>query len=357
MKFLESWRREARGELTLDLGETVMRISPLVNGWLLHCPNFEFVGNSLDDLEGAVGFYIGYVERNEQRRGNSEASITEDLGDGFELTATANNRLSFQVEIRRNGEIVGRYDGFPNNPTATFVLGQDTIQGAEMLDPIARRRGFGDKMRDAAERITGLVAVPHGRHFTYGSLSDAAAKSWERRATDKNVPGYGTDLGLQLRHRMVSLGRKRLGDARIHAVDLTSAMALAERTGFPLMIAYSNGRPRFGWVVAPDGIPFDPSGSVNPVYLKETASSNGSPYKVTFKQMTFRKADAIIKDWRNALSEDRQEYVNETVAFLDSPKRRELADTVTMPPDTTSAPRRENLSEVPNFKVVRGATM
>lgn len=333
MAHFEHWQREAHGELSLRLGDNEIRIAPLLDGWRLEGPNFSWVENSLEDLVGIWEFYQGYLERHQKRCKSRRVTISEDLGDGFELVADGHAGASFQVRIDHDGICVGRYDGFLNTPAATFVLGQDTIQGAEMLEPIARRRGFGDKMRDAAERVTGLTAVPHGRNYTPGSLSDAASKSWDRRSKARPVPGYGNDMGTHMRSRMMDLCRQRLRRMEEYSLDLRRALALGERTGLPLMIGYSKGIPVCGWVVAGNGLPIDPSGTVNDDRLKEKAVDFAYPGDaIKFKQMAFRKADATIKrDWRVSISRIHREYVDDMVMLLGSTKLSRLLETVKMP--------------------------
>lgn len=332
------WRREDRGELSLKVGESEIRIVPLLEGWYLSGPDFDWVESRLEDLAGVAEFYEGYLRRREHRFELQKTVVSEDLGDEFSLEATLYPGASFQVHIKHKGRIVGRYEGFPNGPLATFVLGEDTIQGAEMLDEFARRRGFGDKMRDAAERITGLSAVPHGRNYTTGSLSDLAERSWSRRAETKKVLGYGTDIGIKVRSNMARLCRQRLSKMRNESCDFPRAMSLSEKTGLPLVIGFSAGLPVSGWVVLKNGLPIDPSGSIDPRQLKENAGTLSlSKDGVKLKQMTFRKAETIVKrDWRSSLSEEDRKYVNDMVEFIGSPKLRKIAETAGLSGDVSA---------------------
>jgi hypothetical protein len=207
---------------------------------------------------------------------------------------------------------------------ATFVLGQDTIQGAEWLDDVARRRGFGDRMRDAAEKVTGMVAVPHGRNFTVGSLSEAASRSWDKRAEVREVLGYGNDVALKIRAKLARICLDRLREMSAKTLNLSYALALAERTSFPLQIGYLGTLPAVGWVVGPLGVPLDPSGIMNPNKLREFAQGFASPgNEICFKQMTLREADAVIeRDWRKEVSSSRNDYVAGVMAALQSSATR-----------------------------------
>ncbi|MCZ7860987.1 hypothetical protein O9X98_06175 [Agrobacterium salinitolerans] len=313
--------------MSLQIGQEELQITPLLSGWQLKGPNFEWVADHLDELVGICGFYEGYLERREARTHCQPTSFEDDLGDGFRLTAHGSPNGRFEVRIKLDGTTVGRYDGFLNNPTATFVLGQDTIQGAELLELVARRRGFGDKMRDAAERVTGLTAVPHGRNFTNGTLSDDAAKSWDRRAATRKVPGYGNDVATKMRTRMTDLCWTRLSRMKQNSLDLRHAMALGEKSGCALMIGFVGDWAVCGWGIAAHGLPIDPSGVLNQTHLKEMASDFcRSGHVVRFKQLTFRKADATLRNWREGVTSVHREYAEEMTSLLASPKLDQLLE-------------------------------
>jgi hypothetical protein len=259
MGYFESWEHKGGGVYVS--GD--MRASPLLEGYLLTTPDFRWVADSLNDLEGICDFYSGFVDRAGKRREREITSIREDLGDGFELVGEGYRGASFDIRIKLNGKEVGYYQGFLNNICATFVLGEDTIQGGEMLEDVARGRGFGDKMRDAAERMIGLTAVPHGRNFTTGSLSNAPSKSWDRRAAERKVPGYGNDIQTKLRSRMMEKQYGRLRAMDENSRNLTSAMTLAEKAGCEVMVGFSDGRAVCGWAVH-KGLPIDHLESLTP---------------------------------------------------------------------------------------------
>jgi hypothetical protein len=320
MQQLAHWQQEDHGALSIQIGQDEVRLAPmLIGGWHLSGTGFSWVSDRFDEIVGICQFYEGYLLRKDARRGGEVVSFEEDLGDGFRLTANSSPRGRFEVRIKLGDTVVGRYDGFQNSATATFVLGEDTIQGAEMLEDVARRKGFGDKMRNAAERVTGLKAVPHGRNFTAGSLSQDAAKSWDRRAADRNVLGYGKDLATKMRTRMVELCRNRLQKMEEASLDLVHALAMAEKTQCDLMIGFIDDRPVCGWGVI-KGIPIDPSGIMDRNKLRESASAfcrRGET--VRFKQMTFRKTDATIKrNWREEVTSDEREYADRIAALIAS---------------------------------------
>ncbi|MBY3151434.1 hypothetical protein HFO56_03400 [Rhizobium laguerreae] len=315
------WQQEAHGAMSLQIGEDELRLTPMLSGWQLHGPKFSWVSDHLDEMVGICEFYEGYLKRQAERRNGKTATYEEDLRNGFLLTASASPSGRFEVRIRLDGAIVGQYDGFLNSARATFVLGQDTIQGAELLEPVARRRGFGDKMRDAAERVTGLTAVPHGRNFTPGTLSSDAAKSWDRRAARREVPGYGDDLATKMRFRMVDLCLARRRRMEQKSLDLLHALALGEKTGCALMVGFVGERPVCGWGIAKNGLPIDPSGVLDQSHLREGSSifcQRGEA--VRFKQMTFRKADAIVKNWRESVKRIHWEYADDMASLIASPR-------------------------------------
>lgn len=315
MTYFDNWDHKGAGVYTI--GD--MRVSPLLEGYILTAPDFTWVADSLDELEGICDFYSGFSRRSAERREREIPPCREDLGDGFELKGQFHRGASFDIRVTYNGEEVGRYQGFGNSVMATFVLGEDTIQGAEMLDDIARGRGFGDRMRDAAERAIGLKAVPHGRNFTTGSLSEAAAKSWARRAQARPVPGYGNDISVKIRSRMVEQQYGRQSAMEENRRSLTAAMTLAERAGCDVMIGSGNGQAVCGWAVH-KGIPVDPSGILDPKTLRQ------SWQKLTFKQMTFRKADAVVGPWRDDVSPEDLQFATRMTEMMSTKKFDALAE-------------------------------
>jgi hypothetical protein len=335
MSYFDNWTQAPYGEVDNTIAGERVRVIPLLRGWLLECSSLSWFSEDKEGLQGMVEFLAGYNERKIARGRQASVRVTEDLGNGFSLLGQVASGSSFRIHLSLEGKKVGYYEGFLNTAISTFVLGQDAIQGAEWLDDCARGKGFGDKMRDLAERITGLPAVPHCRNFAPGGLSDAAAKSWDRRSKFKPVLGHGTDVGVKIRKAMVDKMIDRRAAFSHGTIDLLSAMALAEKTNLPLMVGFSRGDPSCAWVIGEGGVPLEPTGRINPDTLKRYGFDYAyadSPIK--FKQMSFRKADATVDgDWRAEISDFHLQHVERMCNLLNSPRYNEFQNLVRRIPE------------------------
>ena len=315
----DGWQRSKGGTLTKEVFGQDVSITPIIGGVRLDADGLSWITDNLDDMAPMVQFYEAFMSRKEARYEREYQEFEEDLGDGFTLVAKG-GITNFDVSVWYGSEQVGYYQGFTNSAIATFVLGRDTVQGAEVLEQVARRRGFGDRMRDAAEKLTGLPAVPHGRNFTTGSLSEAAVKSWDRRAKVKGVPGYGTDLGVGIRKKLAEAGTKRLRDMDGYALSLVYALSLAEISGKPLMVGCIEDRPVCGWVVGPDDAPYDPSRLLDVDQLKRFAADYrySASDVVEFREMSFTDVVAAVGrwDWRSFVDEDVRAFTGDMAKLL-----------------------------------------
>lgn len=328
MGHFDNWERKGRGVRALVVGKTEIAVTPLLRGWLLTAPEFFWSADTLEELAGVARSCEDHARNELARADFKTVELEEDLGEGFSLRATGGGS-GFRVNVSLNGSPVGSYWGFTNWPMATFLLGQETIQGQATLSDVARGRGIGDRMRDAAETVMGLKAVPHGRNFTHGSLSEAAAKSWERRAAARGVPGYGDDIGTKVRKRMLKEANKRVAGA----LDLHRAFALAEINASPMTIGFIDDTPVCAWVLA-DDVPIEPFGATDKRHLRELANRfSVSRDEVKFRQMSFRKADAIV-DWRPGITDEHRKYAREMADYIASPKLAEFKALLAERPST-----------------------
>ncbi|MBY3432896.1 hypothetical protein HFN89_01730 [Rhizobium laguerreae] len=122
-------------------------------------------------------------------------------------------------------------------------------------------------MRDAAEEVMGLKAVPHGRNFTQGSLSEAAAKSWARRAAARRVPGISPELAVKVRLELAKTVSDHFQELR-YADSLASSVEISKGTRCDVVVGFVDGEPKFAWAISFDGIPVSPDGIIDAVAEK-----------------------------------------------------------------------------------------
>ncbi|MBY3433659.1 hypothetical protein HFN89_05800 [Rhizobium laguerreae] len=204
MTFTNSWRDGAGGEKIFETANLSVIVRPDLEGWMLSCEleDFKWCAATLSDLEGPFYFLRNYAAEKSGFLQKPPEIIRRPLRDGLSLDARRHAYGSFEIRLRSPAGIVGRYDGHINRAMGSFVLGCISISASEWLVDSYRRQGLGDLMRDAAEEIMGLPAVPHGRNFVHGVLSCLAAKSWSKRAASRNVHGFASDPALEIPEKL-----------------------------------------------------------------------------------------------------------------------------------------------------------
>lgn len=168
-------------------------IEAVDDGWQLWTRKpgvaFYWFTRSIDELEAIVAKTDAHWVEHDAALERPSISITTELAG---LKATAHyDRGQFNVRLwsAEENRVVGTYFGGFNNPVATFVLDELTIQGTRHLDENLRGRGIGAGLVDLAEKACGLRAVPHGFMGTDGTTSHDAWKSWQSRKLRQPVPG------------------------------------------------------------------------------------------------------------------------------------------------------------------------
>ncbi len=250
------------GESVYENDSVRILVRPDIEGWMVECDRleFRFLAATRPELDGPIEFLAHHAEEISRLQARDTCSLTRDVGHGLLADVARMPGGFFRVELRKNGGVrVGTYEGFINRSLSSFVLGQATIQGAEMLADRYRGLRLGDAMRDLAEEIMGVPAVPHGRNFAPGGLSDAAARSWSRRARERHVPGITPDLAVNIRRRLAEWSQERI-EHRSWMASLPVAVAISDRAGFDLVVVSADSRPMFAWSVAPSGLPISVTG-------------------------------------------------------------------------------------------------
>jgi hypothetical protein len=276
---------------------------------MLECPrlDFKWIARERVGLDEQREFLETYAEVVAEFFARPSTTTVRKIEDGLALVGTFKSG-SFRVTVAGQMETIGHYEGSLNNAMSTYVLGRPAIQGSEWLVNKGRGRGLGDRMRDMAEEITGLVAVPHGRNFAPGGLSDAAVRSWTRRAAGRHVPGLAPDVKVEERLRLAELNEASLRDRR-WASSLPTSLAISARTGWDVVVGSLDGRPTFGWAVDETDTPLSPAGIVDEAALFEHLSAgllfgSADPTAVTTDRLSAVEADrryaGIIREANSA---------------------------------------------------------
>jgi transposase len=212
-------------------------IEAVDDGWQLWTRKpgvaFYWFSKSIDELEAIVAKTdANWVEHDAAMATPSASIITELAG----LKATAHyDRGQFNVRLWSTEEnrVVGTYFGGLNNPVATFVLDELTIQGTRHLDENLRGRGIGAGLIDLAEKVCGLRAVPHGFMGTDGKTSGDAWKSWQSRKLRQPVPGMERKANVEARAALLPemAARRAL---KFNTDDYDRGLVLANEFGLGL---------------------------------------------------------------------------------------------------------------------------
>ncbi len=326
MDYFEDWKRVDCGYLVQELCDRLIVVRQSLDGWVLMLsggdvfepsrPDFIWASPDVDGLEGPARFLQEYFQEVEKLRRRPDIEEATDLGDGVVIIAAREGGTSFKVTLTQDGEVAGKYNGFLNEPLPSFVLGEITIHGAANLSEQMRGKGLGDKMRDAAEAIMELKAVPHGLNFTQGSLSPSAEKSWLRRAAQRKVPGLSPDLAVDIRRKLAREILNRAYETR-RADSLASAVQLSRITDCDIMVGYCDGKPIAGWALSDEGLPVSTTGAIDEMILRkkavEGANSFGTNSEATFE---FKRLKASLA--RNVVDREYMSfaYNGESHAFV-----------------------------------------
>lgn len=279
MAFFDDWTKGRGGSLEYRDENVRLLVRPCADGWMLvttdeagevpYHPALQWNAETLEMLEGMAIFVIDYSSRKEVLAARPDIEKETELADGWKIVARRERGTRFVVTLYTEvGGRVGEYAGFLNTQLPTFVLGEMTIHGSQVLSEIARGKGLADRMRDAAEDVMGLKAVPHGRNFTQGSLSEAAAKSWMRRAAGKRVPGITPELAVNVRQALAKAVVDHFRELR-YADSLAASIEISKKSGCDIVVGIVDGEPKFAWAVSPGGLAVSPDGIVDQDLLSE----------------------------------------------------------------------------------------
>jgi hypothetical protein len=279
MAFLDNWTNGRGGSLEYQDDNVRLLVRPNADGWMLvvtdaagevpYHPHFQWNAEALEMLEGLAAFVIDYSSRKAELSSRTDIQQETEIEGGWKIVARRERGTSFMVTVHtETGEEVGEYSGFLNTMLPTFVIGEMTIQGSEFLSDIARGKGIGDRMRDAAELVTGMKAVPHGRNFTQGSLSEAAAKSWARRASARRVPGITPELAVKVRLELAKTVSDHFRELR-YADSLAASAEISRATGCDIVVGMVDDEPKFAWAVSSQGHGVSPEGILDQEMLAE----------------------------------------------------------------------------------------
>ena len=162
----------------------------------------------------------------------------------------------------RKGKEVGSV-GFSYSPwQAAFVLRQPTVNCGSRLDESVRGRGIGRALYDMVEEVVGLPVVPHGRNGVDGHQSEDAKRFWAKRSAHRPVPGFN-DPEADSRMGLLRGATSYFDIESGHDCGVPFALAVAERTGWPLMVE-ENGYKPYAYCVKPDGMAFSSFGPCQP---------------------------------------------------------------------------------------------
>ena len=312
MSFFDNWTPGRGGSLKCGDSNIHLLVRPSQDGWIMiqtdstgaihpHT-DFDWIADELQMLESMASFVIDYEARKAELAERPDVRKETALEDGWKIVARREEGTFFRVTLHDDaGREVGEYAGFVNNARPTFVLGEMTIQGSHRLAEAARGKGLADRMRDAAEEVMELKAVPHG-NFTQGSLSPAAARSWDRRADVKPVPGISPDIGVKVRRELMNTVQNRFKEHR-YANCLATTLDISAATGCDVVVGYVDGKPSFARALSADGTPVSPMGILDADLLAETCKhrwgatcSGDDPACVTFSRMDAETARSLIPD-------------------------------------------------------------
>jgi hypothetical protein len=221
-------------------------IEAVDDGWQLWTRNpgvsFYWFSRSLEELGAIVDKTDAQWVDCDAAKAKPSATITTELA-GLKATARY-DRGQFDVRLwSEDGQrVVGTYFGGVNNPVATFVLGELTIQGTRHLDEGLRGCGIGAGLIDLAEKVSGLRAVPHGFMGTVGSTSDDAWKSWQSRKRRQPVPGMEGRADVEARAAILPEMAARQA-LKFHSDDLDRGLVLANELGLGLTTVSFGSKP------------------------------------------------------------------------------------------------------------------
>jgi hypothetical protein len=231
---------------------------PVISGWrLVHCPtdhiptpwHIDFFWEApTPDLLLALSEFLS-EQAEQDTRARTEKTAVVKSANGYIAVADWRGPNSFTALLAApDGKTVGSYSGRTNTPLATFVFGERTIHGSQTLQEAHMGKGLANLLVDAAEKLTGLPATPHGHMFTPGSCSEAAWRFWNKRAASKRVLGLNGDQIIHKRHAAaLEMEAKRLS-SRVPD-DPSTAINYAIMTGSDLVIAERAGEIGFAWCV------------------------------------------------------------------------------------------------------------
>ncbi|MCS4090178.1 hypothetical protein [Rhizobium sp. BK176] len=279
MAFFDDWTIGRGGSLVYQDDNVNLLVQPNADGWMLavtdergeipYHPTFQWNAESIEMLEGMAAFVIDYASKKAELSSRPDIQRETEIDGGWKIVAKRERGTSFIVTLHDDaGESIGEYAGFLNTLLPTFVLGEMTIQGSQMLSDIARGKGIADRMRDAAEDVMGLKAVPHGRNFTQGSLSESAAKSWARRASQRRVPGLTPELAVKVRLELAKTVGDHFAELR-YADNLAAPVEISKAIGCDVVVGMVDGEPKFAWAVSPEGLAVSPDGILDQELLAE----------------------------------------------------------------------------------------
>jgi putative ubiquitin-RnfH superfamily antitoxin RatB of RatAB toxin-antitoxin module len=203
---------------------------------------FYWFSKSIDELEAIVEKTDAHSVQYDAAKAKPSATITTELA-GLKATARC-HRGQFDVRLWSEDEqrVVGTYFGGLNNPMATFVLDELTIQGTRHLDERLRGCGVGAGLIDLAEKVSGLRAVPHGFMGTDGSTSDDAWKSWQSRKLRQPVPGMEGRADIDARAAMLPEMAAR-HTLKFNTDDYDRGLLLARELGLGLTTVSFGSNP------------------------------------------------------------------------------------------------------------------
>lgn len=311
MAFFDDWTNGRGGSLEYQDDNVRLLARPCPDGWMLfttdetgdvpYRPDFRWAAETLQMLEGMAAFIIDYSSKKAELTAQRDVQKEIELEGGWKLVARREEGTNFRVTLRtETGDEAGEYVGFVNTPLPTFVLGEMTIHGSQILSEVARGNGIADKMRDVAEELMGLKAVPHGRNFTQGSLSEAAAKSWARRVAAKRVPGITPEIAVNVRRELAKAVQDRFIELYF-ADSLASSIDISASTGCDIIVGYVDQEPAFAWALSPEGTPVSTSGIIDPEVLTEEMVNKwkhpgfgGDKREVTLSRLDADRAEKLL---------------------------------------------------------------
>jgi hypothetical protein len=245
-------------------------IEPYLGRWRAHAVDHgtqTFVWET-DDKQECVRMAELYLRECDFRKAWKSplaGKVEREISPGFKVVAEPKGPFGISLELWCNGKNVGGLGFELTKWPGSYVIGRPTIDGGGALHGYTRR-GFGTAMYDIAEELLGLPVVPHGVNGVRGTQSRDALRFWEKRKSDRQVPG--TDL---------------LASERSSEWDKASKLMKAEMRGSSLhnecgfianvanIMGWNVGGycpdngdrvPKFGvWCVTPEGSAFSARGT------------------------------------------------------------------------------------------------